>query len=137
MSDCLFCKIINKEIPSSVVYEDEKIIAFLDIKPVNPGHTLVVPKKHSTQLLDADDETLREMFSATRKIAQAVVLATGAPGFNLEVNCGPVAGQIIQHLHLHIVPRREDDGLKHWPGHEYPAQAAEEMAQKIRQTLNV
>lgn len=132
MQDCLFCKIIAGEIPSTKIYEDEKTFAFLDIKPVNPGHTLVVPKQHSTQLLDASDETVRELMSATRKIAQAVVSALGLEGFNIEVNCGAVAGQIVSHLHLHIIPRNAEDGLKHWPGTPYPEGAADLMAEKIR-----
>ena len=135
MTDCLFCKIIAKQIPSTPVYEDEAIYAFLDIKPVNPGHVLVVPKKHVDGFLDADEETLKTLIVATQKIAKATVSALGLEGFNLEENNGAVAGQVIPHLHLHIVPRRADDGLKHWPGTAYEQGKDAEVAEKIRGQL--
>lgn len=135
MNDCLFCKIAAKEIPSSVVYEDDATIVFLDIKPVNPGHVLVVPKKHSEGFHDADPETLMRLILTTQKIANAVSSAIGTTGFNLEENNGSIAGQVIPHLHFHVVPRRPDDGLKHWRGTPYAEGEAEEVAGKIRNVL--
>ncbi len=135
MSDCLFCKIISKELPSSVVYEDDDVLAFLDIKPTNPGHTLVVPKKHSDGFHDAYPETLQKLIVATQKIANAVAQAMGTTGFNLEENNGAIAGQVIPHLHLHIIPRRPEDGLKHWPGSSYPEGEKEDVAERIRKVL--
>lgn len=130
-NDCLFCQIISGQAPANKVYEDNNIIAILDIHPVNPGHTLIIPKKHSMNLLDQDDEVLKEMMIATKKVAAAILQGLGYSAFNMELNNGRIAGQIIPHLHWHIVPRREDDGLKHWPGKVYEKDEAEEVAEKI------
>jgi histidine triad (HIT) family protein len=132
MDDCLFCKISAKQIPSMPVYEDDAVYAFLDIHPVNPGHVLVVPKKHSSGLHDADAETLHRVIEAVQKVAKAVMEALGTDGFNIEENNGTIAGQVIPHLHFHIVPRRQDDGLKHWPGHAYAEGEAEQVAKRVR-----
>jgi len=131
--DCLFCKILNKQIPSTMVYEDDHVYAFLDIKPTNPGHVLVVPKKHSVGFLDADPEMLARLMVAMQKIAQAMMQGLNVEGFNLEQNNGRVAGQIVDHLHFHIIPRDANDGLKHWPGKPYASkEEADEIAEKIK-----
>src|SRR3989344_179145 len=109
MSDCLFCKIVAKEIPSTPVYEDEDVYAFLDIHPVNPGHTLVVPKKHCSGFLDCDPYIVTRWITVTQKIAQAMKKGLDLAGLNLEQNEGAVAGQVISHLHIHIVPRHAED----------------------------
>lgn len=114
--DCIFCKIISGEIPSSKVYEDDTVLAFLDINPVNKGHSLVIPKKHSANLLEDDIGDLTNCMSAIQKVARATMAAVNADGFNLMANTKPVAGQIVFHTHFHIVPRFEGDGLRHWPG---------------------
>lgn len=129
--DCLFCKIIAKEIPAFVVYEDDRILAFLDIHPVNAGHLLVVPKTHSENIAVAADEDLVALSLAVKKLAPAVCSATGCVGWNLEVNNGNAAGQVIDHTHWHIVPRRLDDGLKHWAGHPYAEGEAAKTAAAI------
>lgn len=136
MDDCLFCKIINKDVPSFIVYEDDDVIAFLDISPVNPGHTLVLPKAHSYSFEDAEPITIQKLALAVQVIAKAVVKATGVTGYNLEVNNGAVAGQIIPHLHVHIVPRHETDGLKHWPGTPYPEGMVADVQANIRNALH-
>jgi histidine triad (HIT) family protein len=133
--DCLFDQIIAGEIPATKVYEDDKILAILDIHPVNPGHVLVMPKKHCFNMLDADEETLQAMILATKKIAIAVLSGLGYDDFNLELNNGRIAGQIIPHLHWHIVPRTADDGLQHWVGKSYKKGEAEEIAQKIKDNI--
>ncbi len=130
--DCLFCKIINKEIPAASAYEDEKIFAFLDINPVNPGHLLVVPKKHSENIALADDEDVIALALAVKKLAPAVCAAMRCDGWNLEVNNGNAAGQVIDHTHWHIVPRHHGDGLKHWPGRPYAEGEAKTIAEKIK-----
>ncbi|MFH0779418.1 MAG: HIT family protein [Parcubacteria group bacterium] len=133
MTDCLFCKIIAGEIPSEKVYEDEDVFAFLDIKPVNLGHALVVPKKHCANLLDVDPETLKKTIAAIPKIAKAVMSAFDYQAFNLGVNNGALAGQLVAHLHFHIIPRKEGDGHLLFPGKPYAS--AEEMknvGEKIR-----
>ncbi len=134
--DCLFCQIVAGEEEAKKVYEDENIVAFLDINPVNPGHTLIVPKKHARDMLDANNEILQEMILVTRKVAAGIILAFDEyDAFNLELNNGRIAGQIIPHLHWHIVPRKEGDGLKHWPGKDYKEGEAEEIAEKIRSQI--
>ncbi len=113
--DCIFCKIIAGDIPAQKVYENDKIFAFLDNTPVNPGHTLVVPRSHHVDLLVTPDDVLSDMISRTKKIATAVVEAVKADGFNLGVNTKPAAGQAVFHTHFHIIPRFEKDGLTSWP----------------------
>lgn len=115
MDDCIFCKIIAGKIPAMKVYENDKIFAFLDIMPVNPGHTLVVPRGHHTDLLETPDDVLGDMIIRTKKIAAAVMKAVNADGFNVGINTKPAAGQAVFHTHLHIMPRFNNDGLKHWP----------------------
>ena len=136
MNDCLFCRIIAKEIPSTAIYEDENVYAFLDINPVNPGHTLVVPKVHSDGFHDASPETLEALVRATQKVANAIVASGLCEAFNLEENNGKAAGQVIPHLHLHIVPRRVDDKLGHWPGTPYVDDQEATVASKIRASLD-
>lgn len=135
MNDCLFCKIINGEIPSSKVYEDNEIIAFLDIMPTNPGHTLVVPKKHGKDIFEIDEDLLGKLAIAVKKIAKAVMQATKATSFNLILNNGATAGQVIPHFHFHIVPRHEKDGYHHWKGKEYAEGEMRAMAEKIKNLL--
>ena len=115
MNDCIFCKIIKKEIPADFVYENDKIVAFLDIHPSNKGHTLVVPREHHVDLLETPDDVLADILSRTKKIAPAVMKAVNAQGFNSIFNTKPAAGQVIFHTHMHIIPRFTNDGLKHWP----------------------
>src|SRR3989338_5595477 len=94
MSDCLFCKIVSGEIPAEKVYEDGDVVAFLDIQPVNVGHTLVVPRAHFRALSETPDETVAALFRAVKRVATAAQSATGAPAYNVGVNIGPVAGQV-------------------------------------------
>jgi len=131
--DCIFCKIINGEIPADKVFENDKVIAFLDLRPVNLGHTLVVPKKHIENLFEVDEETLKEIIISAQKVAKGIVGALDLKGFNFAQNNGAVAGQIVPHLHWHIIPRREDDGLHPWTRTEqYTEGEKEKIAEKIR-----
>ncbi|MBI5077855.1 MAG: HIT family protein [Candidatus Yonathbacteria bacterium] len=132
MTDCLFCKIIAGEIPSTKVYEDDTIFAFLDIHPVNIGHTLVVPKAHFANIYETPDQTLAHMMSVIKKLSVAIKGALSADGINIEMNNDPIAGQIIFHTHLHIVPRFSGDGFTHWRGsRDYHKGEDIEVAQKI------
>lgn len=128
---CIFCKIIGGEIPSHKVYEDDKNLAFLDISPVNPGHILVIPKKHFSNMEEAPENDLCELMKAVKKVGRAMKDGLGADGYNINVNNDPVAGQIIPHLHFHIIPRTEGDGLKLWAQSKYKEGEAEETAKKI------
>lgn len=107
--DCIFCKIVRGEIPSKKIYEDRDVIAFLDINPANPGHCLVVPKKHSETVFDTDDEVLGKAITVTKKLAADVKEKLGADGVNIVQNNGRHAGQLVSHIHFHIIPRFPDD----------------------------
>ena len=133
--DCIFCKIVKGEIPCAKVYENHKYIAFLDITPVNPGHTLVIPKEHYEDLLNAPDEILDGMLNDAKKVAKAVLKAVGADSFNLICNVGKTAGQAVAHLHIHIMPRFENDGYKLWHGRPYKEGEMQKVAESIRKNL--
>lgn len=133
MNDCLFCKIVNGEIPSTKVYEDDKALAFLDITPVSTGHTLLVPKKHSKNVLDAEDDVLAKISPILKKVSIAVKKGTGADGINIHINNEPAAGQVVPHLHMHIIPRYSDDELHLWKGDE--AKYSEDIAKNIKEAL--
>ena len=135
MEDCLFCKIIKGKISSSKIYEDDKVLAFLDIAPVNLGHALIISKEHSKDLFDTSDSTLGDFFPKVKKVAAAVKKATNADGINLEMNNGKAAGQIIFHAHMHIMPRFSGDGLKPWPQKQYNEGEMEMTAESIRKAL--
>ena len=109
---CVFCKIIRGELPAVKVYEDEYVIAFLDIKPINPGHTLIVPKRHVERLEELEPDEAQALIYAAARLAPAIVRAVGAEGYNIIVNIGSAAGQEIPHLHLHVVPRFTGDGCR-------------------------
>ncbi len=131
-SDCIFCKIIKKEIPSQVVYEDKHCLAFLDIRPIHEGHVLVIPKKHTSDIHTADKKTLQHLITATQTVANTVKKTTKADGINIGINNGTAAGQIIFHLHTHIIPRFTDDGLKHWSGKDITTEKLQKIAEQIR-----
>jgi len=135
MEDTVFMKIIRREIPSEIVYEDADTIAFLDVKPNVPGHTLVVPKKLAENIFDVEEETLAAVMRTVRKIAPAVRDAVGAHGVHINSNHGEAAGQIVPHLHFHIIPRHDRSEFSFWPQSDYPDGAAAAIAEKIRQAL--
>lgn len=111
MENCIFCKIINNEIPSYKVYEDEICVAFLDISQATLGHTLVLPKKHFDNLLTIDSEILKHLFYITQKLAQCIYHLPNVKGINILNNCNEVAGQSVNHFHIHIIPRYNKDEL--------------------------
>ncbi len=132
MSSCLFCKIIKKEIPVDVVYEDKDSVAFLDIGPVGKGHTLVCPKVHSENILDIKDADLKKLIAVVQKVTKAVVKGVRADGANVSMNVNRAAGQLVFHTHFHIIPRFEHDGLQHWPHGKYAEGEAKAVAEKIK-----
>ncbi len=107
--DCIFCKIVKGEIPAKKIYEDSHTIAFLDINPANPGHTLVVPKKHSEDITHADDGDLHKTIEAVKIIVKRQKEHLGAHGVNVLQNNGKQAGQLVAHLHFHVIPRFQGD----------------------------
>ena len=110
--ECLFCKIVSGKIPATKLYEDGNTLSFLDVYPSAKGHSLVIPKKHYATLLDIPEAELREVMRVVQKIGAAVMKATNAKGFNVLQNNFEAAWQAIHHMHFHIVPRFENDGLK-------------------------
>ena len=106
---CIFCKIVNGEIPSYKVYEDNKYLAFLDISQTTKGHTLLIPKKHYSNLLELETSEYSDLLSVIKKIALGIKKETNALGFNILNNCGEEAGQTVMHFHIHIIPRYESD----------------------------
>lgn len=135
MDDCIFCKIIAGEIPSHKIYEDDDTYAFLDINPVNPGHTLVIPKTHSRNLHDIEEQDWLAVMKTARVLSSKIKEGVGADGINIEMNNERPAGQVVFHSHVHIVPRIDDDGFRHWPGTPYKDGGAEEVADKIKNAL--
>jgi histidine triad (HIT) family protein len=134
--DCIFCKIINGEIPGYKLYEDEEIIAFLDAFPAGSGHTLVMPKAHYQDLSAVPEGLLQQIMGAAKRLVPAITQAVGAEGFNLFLNNGRAAGQLIDHLHLHILPRSSGDGLHiKLPQKPYPDGEAEKVQQGIVNAL--
>ncbi len=134
--DCIFCKIAKGEIPCSKVYEDHTILAFLDIMPVNQGHTLVIPKKHYENVFDIPQEAWQHQMEVVRKLAPSVKSATQAEGISITMSNNKAAGQAVFHAHVHIIPRYSDDGLKLWPQKKYEEGIAEKLALSIRSALS-
>ncbi len=110
--DCIFCQIVAGEIPAQIVAQDERTLAFLDIAPATRGHTLVIPRRHSTDLLDTDPEDLQAVIVAAQAIARRVMERLGADGVNLLNSNRRAAWQTVFHLHVHVIPRYEHDPLK-------------------------
>ena len=135
--DCIFCKIIAGEIPSFKVYEDENSLAFLDIAPVNPGHTLIVPKKHYVNMEEIPEDQLCQLAAVIKKIGKAVKDGLGAEGYNVTENNDPISGQIVPHLHFHVIPRRQGDGLRLWPQGKYGEGEAEEIVKRITHNAKI
>ena len=108
---CIFCKIINKEIPSKIVYEDELVLAILDLSQATYGHTLVMPKKHYENIYEIDDETLAHLIKIVKKLAIKIKNKLNAKGINILNNNETAAGQSVMHLHFHIIPRYDNDDL--------------------------
>ncbi|MFH0928528.1 MAG: HIT family protein [bacterium] len=135
MNDCIFCRIAAQDVPSIKIYEDENCVAVMDISPAARGHALVIPRVHSENILDAEPEVLAKILPVVQKIGQAVVKGLPADGFTLIVNNGEASGQVVKHLHLHIVPRIVSDGLSHWGKIEVSPEENERLAARIRESL--
>lgn len=134
MDDCIFCKIIKGEVPAHKVYEDDHVIAFLDIMPRSKGHTMVIPKTHAPTILDLPDGDVGPMLLAVKKVTGMINAALEPDGFTMGVNQGDISGQTVKHLHFHIMPRWHGDGggsvhsVVNKPGEE----SVEDLAERIR-----
>lgn len=134
MSDCIFCKIISGDIPCHKIYEDNEVLAFLDIGPVSEGHTLVIPKTHVTDLGCGSREVAMQLMGVVHAIAPAIMRALGAAAYNLGMNHGVDAGQDVLHTHLHIMPRKHGEPrafVKTHPSQEELAATAEKIRNAI------
>jgi len=135
-NDCVFCKIATGEIPVAKIYEDEIVLAFLDIGPISDGHTLLIPKQHFERLHECPADLLGRVCSRLGTIAAAVVSGMNCDGYNVLCNNGRPAGQLVGHLHFHVIPRSSGDGVfDRWPSYKYPDGRAEQIAEKIRKFL--
>ncbi len=132
MTDCLFCKIINNEIPSFKIYEDDEVLGFMDIHPISEGHALIVPKKHYKDFLAMDASVSEAVIRAAQKIGNKMIKELGIDGFNFSTNQGRAAGQEIFHVHFHIIPRKDNDGLVSWPNHETTQEEIKKIAERIK-----
>jgi histidine triad (HIT) family protein len=131
---CAFCKIVRNEAPASRVYEDEKVIAFLSIHPINIGHTLVVPKKHYKNIYEIPEEEVAYLYKIVKKITHAVKKAEDAEGIRIVQNNGEAAGQVIFHMHVHIIPMNKDRSWMHHAGMR-DSDTLEADAKRIRQFI--
>ena len=111
MQDCIFCKIVISEIPSVKIYEDNDVLAFLDIAPLTKGHTLVIPKQHSENIFDIDDGVLQKVMVVAKHLSGKIKNVLKADGIRISQSNGKHAGQVIGHFHTHIIPRYENDGV--------------------------
>jgi len=136
ISDCIFCKIVRGEIPCSAVYQDDHVLAFLDVNPWSPGHTLVIPKEHYDRLDQCPVSVISEVAGKLGVIANAVIKSVGADAYNVLNNNGRDSGQLVEHLHFHIIPRKQGDGIiRHAPQGQSTPDELSRLAEKIRQTI--
>lgn len=144
MPNCLFCKIIQKEISAEIIYEDASALAFLDINPCTPGHTVVIPKNHAETIIDLMDGEVAPLFSTVKKVVTLLKKKLGGEeftssphtkgGFTIGINHGRLAGQAIDHLHIHVIPRYEADrgGSLHSIVHYETGETLKEIAAKLK-----
>ena len=138
MENCIFCNIAAGDIPSSKVYEDEYVLAFLDISQTTKGHTLLIPKEHVRNVLAMSEQTSKTLFARLPKVARAVQKSTGAVGMNILNNNEEVAGQTVFHAHVHLIPRYDasDEVTFTFTEHEPDFEALGQLAQAIAQEVN-
>ena len=136
MGDCIFCKIANGEIPAATLYEDEDFRVILDLGPASKGHSLILPKKHAANIYELPDETAGKAMILAKKMAGKLTDALNCDGFNIVQNNGEIAGQTVNHFHLHLIPRYEGDGLNlNWPQQEISGEQLEEIRQSIKKSI--
>jgi len=128
---CIFCKITNKEVKSYVVYEDDVSIAFLDINPLSKGHILFIPKKHYTKISEIPDEELEKLVKSLKKLLK-IIEEKISKNYNIINNCGKLAGQEIEHVHIHIVPRYGNEKVFLWITHKLTEEEAKEILERLR-----
>jgi histidine triad (HIT) family protein len=134
-NDCIFCQIIAGEIPGTKIYEDDKVLAILDINPVNIGHVLVMPKDHFANIEETPEADLFRVAAAIKKVGSAIKNGLNYGGYNVVENNDPLAGQLIPHQHFHVIPRQAGDGLRLWPAKKYAEGEMAQTAEKLKSAL--
>ncbi|HUS45206.1 MAG TPA: HIT family protein [Phycisphaerae bacterium] len=136
MADCIFCKIAAGEIPCTKVYEDDLCLAFMDIGPISPGHTLLIPKRHYETIMEMPPDEVAHLAARIPALAAAVKDTAQAEGINVLQNNGRCSGQAVLHVHIHFIPRWPEDGLGfRWPAKEADPATLEEQAEAVRRNL--
>lgn len=137
MSDCIFCKIANGEFDSFTVYEDNDFRGIMDISPASRGHVIILPKKHAADIYELEDDIASKIYVVAKKIAAAVKEVTGCDGVNVLQNNGEAAGQTVFHLHMHVIPRWNDDSIKiTWEQTEVEQEVLKGLAEDIASKIN-
>ncbi len=135
--DCIFCKLANGIIPTHSIYSDDDFNVILDASPANRGHALIIPKQHFDNLLEADDEVAAKIMPLAKKIANAVKRVTGCDGVNIVQNNGIAAGQTVFHLHVHVIPRFDDDQQKiGWKQMSFTDEEQAATADELKKAIN-
>lgn len=134
-NNCIFCKIIDNQIPSKKIYEDADSIAMLDIAPATKGHVLIVPKEHATTMEDLSDEKLSKILVLAKRIIDAMKKVHSFTDYNIIQNNGRLAGQTVNHYHMHLIPRYSVDEVSLWSPHENDPSVTDEMAEQVRKLL--
>lgn len=135
-NNCIFCKIINKEIPAKIVYEDNDFLAMLDIAPATKGHVLILPKEHAATLTELSDDKASKILVLAKKIINAMMKVHGFTSYNLIQNNGKLAGQTVNHFHLHLIPRYSVDDVGLWTPHEGDPSVTDELAKEVYNLIN-
>ena len=136
---CIFCKIIQTQIPAESIYEDNNAVAILDVHPRSPGHTMILPKAHAENILDLPEDKINGVFQAVKKVTELLKQTLEPDGFTIGINHGKVSGQTVEHLHIHIMPRWNDDagGSVHDVVDKPSKEPLEKLAAKIRSTKQI
>ena len=135
MENCIFCKIVKGEIDSKKIYEDEKVLAFLDITPISKGHLLIIPKKHFENIYEIENSYLKEIISVAKIIAESLKKSLNAGSVNILHASGKDAQQSVFHFHIHLVPRYKNDGIDIWPKSDYKELNLDEIKNKITKEI--
>ena len=136
MKDCIFCKITKGELPAAKIYENDDILAFLDVAPINKGHTLIIPKEHHKNISSLPADILQQIMSAAADIGRAIIKSCDYDGYNLHLSYGDCAGQVVPHVHMHLVPRVGTDGFHwNWRGLSYENGEQQDIIDKITNKL--
>lgn len=136
-NNCVFCRIVSGELPAERIYDDERVVAILDLAPANKGHALVIPKKHYKTFEELTEVDLQALIAVAKKVARGMLSALHADGVNVHINSGRAAGQLIDHAHIHVLPRFKDDGLAFgYDAKKYADQnEMRDFAQRIRKAV--